>query len=431
MTTRRILIIGGGVSGIAAAQLARKIGFAVRISDRAVMPVEKKASLVAQGIEIKDGGHNDSHLTDVNLVVISPGVRADHPLLLLAQKSNLPVESEIDFALQNFHGRLIAVTGTNGKSTTVSMIGHILDRLEIKSSVGGNLGDPPSAMVLRGDLQSTLILELSSYQLEQSHVHQAEAAAFTSFSNDHIERHGTLSAYMAAKWRVFDWVKPDGVCLLTKDVSAAAKSCGMVRRADLTWIEVSGQHNEINARISIHVVAHLTQRTDLETLGSLLDNFRGLPFRCEVVGTINGNPVVNDSKSTNCESTCAALAGLKAPMILMMGGKGKGESYLSVSSRANQIQALVCFGASGQSIADELSLPLKDLGKNTTVFPTMSGAIHHAVAAARQSGCGILFSPGCASFDEFRNFEHRGQEFNNTISGALDKTLDGILQPKI
>ena len=331
MTTRRILIIGGGVSGIAAAQLARRIGFAVRISDRAVMPAEKKASLVAQGIEIKDGGHNDSHLADVNLVMISPGVRADHPLLLLAQKANLPVESEIDFALQNFHGRLVAVTGTNGKSTTVSMIGHILDRLEIKSSVGGNLGDPPSAMVLRGDLQSTLILELSSYQLEQSHSHPADAAAFTSFSNDHIERHGTLAEYMAAKWRVFGWVKPGGVCLLTKDVSEAAKSCGMVRRTDVTWIEVSGQHNEINAGISVQVVAHLMQRTDFKTLGSLLADFRGLPFRCEVAGTINGNSVVNDSKSTNCESTCAALAGLKAPMILMMGGKGKGESYLSVS----------------------------------------------------------------------------------------------------
>lgn len=430
MTMRRVLIIGGGVSGLAAAQLAHKIGYSVRISDRAVMPVEKKSSLTAQGIEIKDGGHDESHLADMDLVVISPGVRPDHPLLVLAQKQNLPVESEIDFALRNFHGRLVAVTGTNGKSTTVSMIGHILDRLGIKSSVGGNLGDPPSAMVLRGDLQSTLVLELSSYQLEQSQAHPAEAAAFTSFSNDHIERHGTLEAYMAAKWRVFDWVKPGGVCLLTKDVSAAAKSCGMVRRSDLTWIEVSGQHNEINAGISIHVVAHLMQRTDLDRLGSFLSDFKGLPFRCEIVGTINGRPVINDSKSTNCESTCAALGGLKSPVILMMGGKGKGESYQSVTTWADHIHALVCFGASGQSIADELSLPLGDLGKDTWVFPTMDEAVQHAGAAARQSGCGVLFSPGCASFDEFRNFEHRGMEFNSTISGALDKTLDGIPQPK-
>lgn len=420
MTVGRILILGGGVSGLAAARLARKIGFLVRISDRTVMPAEKKSSLLALGIEVADGGHDDLHLNGVTAVVVSPGVRADHPLCQVARKANIPIHSEIDFALQHYGGRIVAVTGTNGKSTTVSMIGHILDRLGIEVSVGGNLGDPPSAMVYRDDLKPTLVLELSSYQLEQSAPHPAEAAAFTSFSNDHIERHGTLAAYMAAKWRVFDWVKPGGVCLLTKDVAIAAKSCGMVRRNDVTWVEVAGRHHEINAEISTRVVAHLMQRSDLDALAAFLSNFQGLPFRCELIGTIAGRPVINDSKSTNCESTCAALAGLIEPAILLMGGKGKGESYRSVTTWAGQIHILICFGESGQSIADELFLPLKGLGTETVFFPTMREAALHAARMAKQHRCGILFSPGCASFDEFRNFEHRGQEFNDVIHGTLD-----------
>ncbi len=177
--TNRVLIIGGGVSGIAAAQLARKIGYAVRISDRAVMPAEEKLSLTAQGIEVKDGGHDQSHLADVDLVVLSPGVRADHPLLLLAQKAKLAVLSEIDFALQNFHGRLIAVTGTNGKSTTVSMIGHIFNRLGIKASVGGNLGDPPSAMISRGELREDFPVSaiLNQYKIIRGYRSKYRAAS--------------------------------------------------------------------------------------------------------------------------------------------------------------------------------------------------------------------------------------------------------------
>ena len=152
----------------------------------------------------------------------------------------------------------------------------------------------------------------------------------------------------------------------------------------------------------------------------MIDDFKGLPFRCQLVGTLEGHPVFNDSKSTNCESTVAALAGIKAPVVLMMGGKGKGESYLPVIAWRQNVAALVCFGESGQSIADELSLALKATGIDTTTHRSMREAAADAVAKSRRLNCGILFSPGCASFDEFRNFEHRGQEFNDAIAACIE-----------
>ncbi|NDE14908.1 UDP-N-acetylmuramoyl-L-alanine--D-glutamate ligase [bacterium] len=434
----RVLVIGGGISGLAAARLAKKRGFEVRISDRSVIPEETRHTLTSAGIEVADGGHLPSHLDQVTRVILSPGVRADHLLCKLAAERGIPMESEIDFALDGYSGRLVAVTGTNGKSTTVSMTGHILDRCGIDVSVGGNLGDPPSDMIARGDLKSNLVLEISSYQLEQSSPHPAVAAAITSFSNDHVDRHGTLEAYFAAKWKVFDWVIPGGLCVMTDEVARFANRFGKIRRQDVRWVvvpgfahdaraaefvreaRVSGRHNEINVEISVQLAAQLTGNLDYPVLARMIEDFRGLPFRCQLLGTLAGHSVFNDSKSTNCESTVAALAGMKSPVVLMMGGKGKGESYLPVLAWKQHVAALVCFGESGQSIADELSLDLRAAGIETTTRRGMREAIDDAVSHARRLDCGILFSPGCASFDEFRNFEHRGQDFNDAIAAFIE-----------
>lgn len=434
-----ILVIGGGVSGLAAARLALKRGFRARISERGMIDTARKAELAQLGIDVMDGGHQESHLEGITTVVLSPGVRPDHPLCVAARARKLPQLSEIDFALADYNGHLIVVTGTNGKSTTVSMAGHILQASGVPVSVGGNLGIPPSDMAAEGALKANLVLELSSYQLEQSEIHPAIAAAFTSFSNDHVERHGSLGAYMVAKWRIFDWVVPGGLCVLTSDVSEAARIHGMKRRSDVDWIEVpgfdlgaqpapfvgeagvNGRHNEINAEIAVHLASRATGNEDFRRLAKHLHDFRGLPYRCQKVGAINGHAVINDSKSTNCESTVAALAGLDVPVVLLMGGKGKGESYAPVLTRRSGIKALVCFGESGQSIANELSLTLRADGISTTTHRSMKDAVRDALGLARQFNCGILFSPGCASFDEFRNFEHRGQEFNDAISGLVDK----------
>lgn len=435
----RILVIGGGISGAAAARLARKRGFDVRISDRSVIADDKRRQLIAEGIDVSDGGHLETHLDGVSRVILSPGVRADHILCKIAKARAIPMESEINFALAGYSGNLVVVTGTNGKSTTVSMAGHIVEKSGVDVSVGGNLGDPPSDMIARGDLKSNLVLELSSYQLEQSHGHPAVAAAITSFSNDHVDRHGSLEAYFSAKWKVFDWVMPGGLCIMTEEVSRFADGFRKTRRKDVDWIVVPGfdpgsrapdfvnqagvpgRHNEINAEISVLLAAKVLGNNDYAALARTLNDFQGLPYRCQFVGLVGGHPVYNDSKSTNCESTVAALAGMKSPVILMMGGKGKGESYLPVIAWKDRVAALICFGESGQSIANELSLPLGAAHVETATHHSMRQAVRDAVTRARALNCGILFSPGCASFDEFRNFEHRGQDFNDAIAAIIEE----------
>jgi UDP-N-acetylmuramoylalanine--D-glutamate ligase len=226
---------------------------------------------------------------------------------------------------------------------------------------------------------------------------------------------------------------------MTEEVSRFADGFRKTRRKDVDWIVVPGfdpgsrapdfvnqagvpgRHNEINAEISVLLAAKVLGNNDYAALARTLNDFQGLPYRCQFVGLVGGHPVYNDSKSTNCESTVAALAGMKSPVILMMGGKGKGESYLPVIAWKDRVAALICFGESGQSIANELSLPLGAAHVETATHHSMRQAVRDAVTRARALNCGILFSPGCASFDEFRNFEHRGQDFNDAIAAIIEE----------
>jgi UDP-N-acetylmuramoylalanine--D-glutamate ligase len=417
----QILVIGAGVSGIAAAKLAATRGLKVFITDQRSLTTEIRSELAATGINYLDSEHSLSQLSSVDLVVLSPGVRPDHIIVVEAKKRGIPVRSEIDFALRDFRGRLVVVTGTNGKSTIASMIGHLLSRIGIPVSVGGNIGDPPSAMVTRGELGSTLVLETSSYQLEQGITPRADVAVFSSFSHDHMDRHGTPRAYFKAKWKCFDGIKNGGLCLFTTEVLANAKKFSLHIPKRALVCEIPGiscnSPDKINREIAIKAVMHLEQGTTREQLIAAMADFQGLPYRRQLVGRVGGNPVINDSKSTNCESTCAALGALEADkrVVLMMGGKGKGESYRDILAFKDRIEFLICFGESGQNIADELCSDL-----SVQVLPRMNLAATAAAELSRLGKCGILFSPGCASFDEFRNFEHRGQEFNHAINQWLD-----------
>lgn len=438
MTPKRLLVAGGGVSGLAAAELGIMRGYQVTISNQTTLAQETRRELIDKGVLVFDSGHDTIHLKNVDLVVVSPGIPDRHLICVEARKQNIPILSEIDFALQDYRGKIIAVTGTNGKSTTVCMVGQILRRSAVAVTVGGNLGEPPSAMAVRGSFGDFLVLELSSYQLEQSQPHATECAGFTSFSPDHLERHGTLESYMAAKWRIFDWVRPGGLCILTSDVDVVAKSFKMPRRTDVHWKIIPGitsdhpspefippeictsRHNAINADMAILLASAVLPQLPVGVLGQQLSDFNSLPFRCERVGSIGGKPVINDSKSTNCESTCAALAGPGPQVVLLMGGKGKGESYLPILQFTKKIGAIVCFGESGQSIANELFSKLAPEGITVIRHESLADAVIEGVEICSKLNCGLLFSPGCASFDEFKNFEDRGQFFNAAVSRYLD-----------
>jgi UDP-N-acetylmuramoylalanine--D-glutamate ligase len=441
------LIIGAGVSGLGAAKFLRQRGDDVRVSDGKKLARDKAAEFIRIGADLRDGGHDPSHLDEIERVVLSPGLKDDHPLITLARQRGLPLVSEIDLAMPHARGPVVGVTGTNGKSTVCAMLGHILERAGKSVSVGGNFGDPPTAMLAEERLGEYLVLELSSYQLEQSQSVHCDAALFTSFSHDHLARHGSLEGYLAAKWRLFDQLKPDGLVVLPKYIADLAQSKGLrlpphrvlIERGDGTphddtvvltptgrlkaqtspeidfvALGVTSPHNQLNAAMALFAAARITGQ-NLSKLAPLIGGFEGLPHRCELVGhRPSGAPVINDSKSTNVESTLVALAGVAGPVILMMGGIGKGEPYAPILAERAKIAALVTFGTTGPEIAAHLKRDLK-----TYEFTTLAEAMRGIGGILERHPGALLFSPGCASFDEFENYAARGDSFRRGIQSCL------------
>lgn len=423
----RWLIIGAGVSGLGAARLLRSRNIDVRISEGTSLPKAKIEKFEIIGADLFDGGHKSEHLDGISQIVVSPGIPVSHPLLVEAKLRNIPVITEIDLAMREYSGVLFAVTGTNGKSTTCAMIDHLLRKLGADAALGGNFGEPPTQMLAEGKLAPHLILELSSYQLEQSASVKPKISIFTSFSHDHLARHGSLEGYIKAKWRVFEDMPEDSLAIVPQNILMEAKAYGLgidkknTRLiSDTDYLQslapksITEPHNRLNAGFAISAVAHAL-RSDARDIALLLNGFVGLRHRCETIGRINNLPVINDSKSTNVESTLVALQGQDRPVVLMMGGQGKGESYLPILKQKEKIAAIVTFGASGPEIA-------RDLKESVRVheFPNLRIALDQIAGIIKKEAAPILFSPGCASFDEFSNYEHRGEVFQTSMHPLLD-----------
>lgn len=417
------LVIGAGISGYGACRYLRAKSEAVRVSERSTLAPSDRAKYESAGVEIKDGGHDISHLLGVSQVIPSPGLPADHILLKAAHERNILIVSEIDLALRDYTGTVIGITGTNGKSTTVGMIDFGLRTLGFSSAPAGNFGDPPTLMIAEGRMPEHLVLELSSYQLEQSYSVHADAVLITSFSNDHLARHGTERDYFAAKWRLVEDRKANTPVIISKDVADTAKRFSfplpketvIVSEDDfpdnLTHLE--GPHNLRNAAFSSLVIS-LIKKIPIEKARAAVKDYPGLPHRCQLVGSFGKRKIYNDSKSTNVESTLVALETMKEPVILLMGGIGKGESYSPILKKKNKIALLLTFGPTGPEISSALA-------NEVTVknFPTLASLFQAFDGIIKERSESILFSPGCASFDEFRNFAHRGDYFTEQIKSLL------------
>ncbi|MBM4251010.1 MAG: UDP-N-acetylmuramoyl-L-alanine--D-glutamate ligase [Deltaproteobacteria bacterium] len=422
------LILGAGVSGFGATKLLRTKNKRVRISEGSILSTERIKKFTELGAEVLHGGHQLSHLEGVKEIIISPGISFTHPLLLEANARGIAINSELDLALAGYSGTIYAVTGTNGKSTTCKMIDHLLQKSGIKSAIAGNYGMPPSEMLAdAGELPPHLVLELSSYQLEQSSHIRPNVSIFTSFSHDHLARHGSMLGYLRAKWRVFDNMQDASLLVIPADILLLAEESGLCLETDtkelitdrsflasLAPTSIAEQHNRLNAGFALTAVAHTLGR-DVRSLAEGLKDFIGLRHRCELIGTVRGNQCINDSKSTNVESTLVALSSQTRPVLLLMGGQGKGESYTPILKLKDKISSVITFGASGPAIANDLSRELL-----VHEFPTLTVALGQIAGIISNKPTPILFSPGCASFDEFNNYEHRGDVFREQMKGLLD-----------
>ena len=350
--------------------------------------------LGTEGVELLDG---------IGTVVKSPGVPREAPVIAAALERGIPVIGELELAWRLLPNEFIAITGTNGKTTTTELVGHVHREAGIPVEVAGNVGTPLISLVDAADPAAVVVCEASSFQLEDTVEFAPEAAVLLNVEPDHLDRHGTFEAYRAAKLQAFARQRPEHLAVAEKDVPGAARR---VAPADITGWELGlrGAHNRANAAFAAAVC--LERGIPEEAVRAGLGTFRGVEHRLEEVGTRDGVLYVNDSKATNVASTLVALASFEAPVHLILGGQGKGQDFAPLRE-AVAGHAVYLIGEDGRAIGEAIGVGewCEDL----------EGAVSAARARARE-GDVVLLSPACASFDQFADYEARGRCFKELVA---------------
>jgi UDP-N-acetylmuramoylalanine--D-glutamate ligase len=469
---KRVLVVGLGISGIESARFLAKRGLKVTVVEKSgeshFRAHSKFASelpgIQALGVEVVfgvDGERVAPHLTTVALAVLSPGIPLESAIVGTLRRHGVPYVAELELGIELHHGRALVVTGSNGKSTTSSLIDHILRRAGLRSYLCGNIGVPViSNEDLLREIQSDdslLVVEASSYQLEASAFLKPHVSVVLNISENHLERHGSLERYAAAKERALRLQTREDLAVVNADdpmvVSMAQRSrasravFGTSSESDLgklssTWARISydkdplgvitvsragareeystehvrllGAHNRYNMAAALLVARHMgvTQKN----AQAALESFLPLEHRLEVVRNVGGQTVINDSKSTTVAATVAALETVReyyasSRIVLMIGGLSKAGSWAPLLSRATDPRiSFVCFGQDGALLASHC----RAAGVEHIVAGNLQDATAQALSLTIGGGVALL-SPGCASFDEFKDFEHRGEAFKTFV----------------
>jgi UDP-N-acetylmuramoylalanine--D-glutamate ligase len=452
-TVERVLVIGLGISGRAAAEKLLSLGKQVTANDISTSPeVSMSAdSLAAIGADVALGHHHYTLLQDLDLIVVSPGVPAALPLLQRAAEKGIPVWSEIELAWRYVRGPVVAVTGTNGKTTTVRMIEEIFNRAGRKARAAGNIGYPFIKAVDEAEAGELLVLEVSSFQLVHTEKLHPETAVLLNIAEDHFDWHDHLGEYMEAKSRI--WMNQGAgdvlVCNLDDPLCVEAASGAPSRvmyfssRPDplaTTWIDegkmlsrsgpegekgprlaslidaaslaLPGEHNLENAMAA--ATAALASGVDAADAGRSLRDFRGLPHRLQLVGEVEGVRFYNDSKATNPHAAMRALSAFHEPLVVILGGKNKGLSFDDLAEALRQrdgeerLRDVFLIG----DAAEEIGEALRRVAPRTT-FRTMTGLeeVFEILPEVIKPGDVVLFSPACASFDRYEDYRERGKHF--------------------
>ena len=410
----RYLIVGAGKSGLAAAQLLKVRNIEFDLFDEKLKALPDHLQDLRLISEVK--------IANYSALVASPGLPFHHHVLDKAREFRVPIISEVDLALSGYSGKILAVTGTNGKSTTSAMCFHLLKESGFRAQLAGNIGIPITDLCREG-LHEYIVLEVSSYQAEMSLLICPQVCIFTNFSPDHLERHGTLGEYFRAKMSLVKQMNPQSFFVTEQHVSEFIEKEGFSTPhhtfmsdqipealcASLKRIEaICEPHNLKNAYQALLAVSCLTQ-IDISELWPKLATFQGLEHRCERVGSLGATLVINDSKSTNIDSTLTALKAFNGKIALLLGGRPKKESMLPLLDYSEKISRVITFGEASAQVKRELkALKIQEI-PHISQLPEllMSHPLSEDV---------LLFSPGCASFDQFQNFEDRGRQFKIVIS---------------
>ncbi len=432
---KKVAVIGAGISGVSAAKALARMGAVVFLSEINYIPEKVKKELSNHNIQFEEGANSDKAL-DVDLMVLSPGVPPDAPIVLKAREKGIRVIGELELGYRLTSGKYIAVTGTNGKTTVVSLISHIL--APMGAIPVGNIGRPLSMFVMQGGL---FVIEVSSFQLYTIEQFKPDIAVITNISEDHIDWHGDFESYCAAKLKITQNQEPNDFLILNGEDNGCMNRAAYSSKAQVKFIRLNGEadaftlndrlylmtesgkaaeiaridelkikgwHNVMNALFAA-LASHIAG-ADIETIRNGLLTFEGLPHRLQYVDEIHGVKFYNDSKGTNPHAVKWALKAFDKPVILIMGGEDKGVDFSSlVSDIWKKVKFLVVMGKA----ADKL---IRTFSRVTEIVKASD--INDAVLKAYQKaepGDIIVLSPGCASFDMFRNYKERGEAFVNAV----------------
>jgi UDP-N-acetylmuramoylalanine--D-glutamate ligase len=397
------LVVGLARSGAAAARMLAAHG--------QVVATDSGAPEVPEGIQAHLGVDGVELLDRVACVVKSPGVPKEAPVIAAARERGLPVLGELELAWRLLPNRFVAVTGTNGKTTTTELLGAIWREAGLPVALAGNVGTPLASLVGEVDAAATVVCEVSSFQAEDSEAFAPDTALLLNIEEDHLDRHGTMEAYREAKLRLFANQTPEQVAVVPPGFAVPGEG----RRVEFgplplpaAEIRLRGEHNLENARGA--AAAAIASGLPEEAVAAALRTFAGVPHRLEEIGSVNGVLYVNDSKATNVASALRGIEAFDGGVHAILGGslKGGGFEGLRTALESRAVAAYLIGEAAGR-LEDDLAgaVPLHRAGDLAT-------AVREASAAAGP-GDVILLSPACASFDQFRDYEHRGETFRSLV----------------
>lgn len=443
----RVTVAGAGRSGIAAAELLAGRGAHVTLSDVRTR-VPEAEPLRALGVTLETGGHREKTFTESDLLVLSPGVPPGQAVVAAARAAGVAVIGEIELAARWLAGRVIAITGTKGKSTTTALTGRILEASGFRVTVGGNIGVPLSTQVAMSTPDTLHLVEASSFQLEHIDSFHPWVAVMLNLSPDHLDRHATFAAYASAKTRIFenqsseDWavINADDPAVLeaarrgraarwlfgrraSPDEGTALESGwivdrhrgGVRRLVPVTAIHLPGAHllDDVMAAVAVGTIVGAQP----EAMTEAVEGFRGLEHVMELVGELDGVRFVNDSKATNVEAARRAIETFDGGVVLIVGGRFKGgDLRLLRTPLAERVRSVISIGESQGAVRQTLGgiVPIHDV-------PSLEEAVTKAYQLARPEGV-VLLAPACSSFDMFRDYADRGRRFKQEVErlGAAD-----------
>jgi UDP-N-acetylmuramoylalanine--D-glutamate ligase len=448
LSGRRVAVVGLARSGVAACRALRALGAEVTATDaKTAAELGGRADeLTAAGVRLSLGGHPPDAFRDVELVVTSPGVPADHPVLADCRRRGVPVIGEVELGYRLTRAEFVAVTGTNGKTTTTALVGTLLEGSGRPVLVAGNIGRALAGDVLAFPEDGLIVAEVSSFQLETTDTFAPRVAVLLNITPDHLDRHGTMDAYVEAKARIFRRQEPTDWAVVNADDPGAAALASRVR-SRLLWfsrtravaagsclrdgwitlvrdgreqpvcpiaeIFLRGDHNVENVLAATACAAALDVPPGRLRVG--IRTFRGVAHRIEWVRDRAGVAFYNDSKGTNVDATLRALRSFREPIVLIAGGRDKGQSFEPLAAAATgRVKAAVLIGE-GRATIGPILAPV------TAVHyaDSLDVAVHRAATLAAH-GDVVLLSPACASFDMFRDYEHRGEVFKQLVRSLPD-----------